>query len=80
MEFIFKPEKLTEDLSYEVCAAISKRAELASRKKFPALWEKTDALIRTKFRKKPFKKENSAESFMGYSLSEREFFSLFPAL
>ncbi len=44
MEFIFKPEKLTEDLSYQVSEAIAKRAELFSRKKLPGLWKKTDAL------------------------------------
>ena len=44
MEFVFKPEKLTENLSYEVSEAIAKRAEIFSRKKLPGLWEKTDKL------------------------------------
>ncbi|MBR3962309.1 MAG: YcxB family protein [Oscillospiraceae bacterium] len=44
MEFIFKPEKLTEDLFYQISEAVAKRTEIFSRKKFPGLWEKTDAL------------------------------------
>ncbi len=44
MEFIFKPEKLTEDLSYQISEAIAKRTEIFSRQKFPDLWEKTDRL------------------------------------
>ncbi len=44
MEFIFNPEKLSENLFYEVSEAIAKRTEIFSRKKFPGLWEKTDAL------------------------------------
>ena len=44
MEFVFKPEKLTENLFYEISESIAKRTEIFSRKKFPGLWEKTDAL------------------------------------
>lgn len=44
MEFIFKPEKLSENLFYEISEVIAKRTEIFSRKKFPGLWEKTDAL------------------------------------
>ena len=44
MEFVFKPEKLGENLSYEISEAIAKRTEIFSRKKLPGLWEKTDAL------------------------------------
>lgn len=44
MDFIFKPEKLTSELTSQAAEAIDKRAELASRKKYPGLWEKTDAL------------------------------------
>ena len=44
MEFLFKPEKLSEDLKYQVSETLAKRTELFSRKKFPGLWEKTDAL------------------------------------
>ena len=44
MEFVFKPEKLGENLSYEISETIAKRTEIFSRKKFPGLWEKTDAL------------------------------------
>ncbi len=44
MEFVFKPEKLTEDLSYQISEAIAKRTEIFSRKRFPGLWEKTDKL------------------------------------
>ena len=44
MEFVFKPEKLTEDLFYQISEAVAKRTEIFSRKKFPGLWEKTDTL------------------------------------
>lgn len=44
MDFIFKPEKLGENLSGEISEAIAKRTETFSRKKFPGLWEKTDKL------------------------------------
>ena len=44
MEFLFKPEKLSEDLKYQVSEAIAKRAEIFSRKRYPGLWEKTDRL------------------------------------
>ena len=42
MEFVFKPEKLGENLSYEISETVAKRTEFFSRKKFPGLWEKTD--------------------------------------
>ena len=44
MEFVFKPEKLGENLFYEISETIAKRTEIFSRKKLPGLWEKTDAL------------------------------------
>ena len=44
MEFVFKPEKLTENLFYEISEVIAKRTENFSRKKLPGLWEKTDVL------------------------------------
>ena len=44
MEFVFKPEKLGENLSYEISETIANRSEIFSRKKLPGLWEKTDAL------------------------------------
>ena len=44
MEFVFKPEKLTPELLEQISSALAKRAELASRKRFPNLWKKTDAL------------------------------------
>ena len=69
MEFVFKPEKLSEDLSYQISEAIAKRAELFSRKKLQGLWEKTDelnaknlskpALKRRKIFRKITEKENN---------------------
>ncbi|MBQ6877045.1 MAG: hypothetical protein IJO22_01415 [Oscillospiraceae bacterium] len=44
MEFVFKPEKLTDDILYQISEVFAKRAELFSRKKYPGLWEKTDRL------------------------------------
>ena len=64
MEFVFKPEKLTEDLSYQISEAIAKRTEIFSRKRFPGLWEKTDELNAKKLsepalkRRKIFRKIN----------------------
>ena len=80
MEFIFKPEKLTEDLSYEVSAAISKRAELASRKKFPALWEKTDALNAHKIPEETLQKRKFRRVLYGIFLIGAGIFLLIPGL
>ena len=44
MEFIFKPEKLTDDLSYQISECIAKRAENFSRAKYPGMWKKVDDL------------------------------------
>ena len=44
MEFIFKPEKCGPELVEQTAEVIGKRAELASRKKYPSLWGKVDSL------------------------------------
>lgn len=46
MEFIFRPEKLSDYYHDQVSEAIAKRTELFSRKKLPGIWEKTDELNR----------------------------------
>lgn len=44
MEFIFKPEKCGPELVEQTAEVIGKRAELASRKRYPSLWGKADSL------------------------------------
>ena len=55
MEFVFKPEKLSDDLKYQVSETIAKRTEIFSRKKLPGLWEKTDELNRKNLSEEGFK-------------------------
>ena len=40
MEFVFKPEKLTEELVDQVAEAVGKRTEIFSREKLPGMWKK----------------------------------------
>ena len=65
MEFLFKPEKLTEDLMYQVSEAIAKRAEIFSRKKFPGLWEKTDRLNEKKLPEEALLRRRRFRRFYG---------------
>ena len=65
MEFIFKPEKLTEDLFYQISEAVAKRTEIISRKKFPGLWKKTDALNAKNLSAPPLKRRVRLRRFYG---------------
>ena len=65
MEFLFKPEKLSEDLKYQVSEAISKRAEIFSRKRYPGLWEKTDRLNEKKLPEEALLKRRRFRRFYG---------------
>lgn len=65
MEFLFKPEKLSEDLKYQVSEAISKRAEIFSRKRYPGLWEKTDRLNEKKLPEEALIKRRRFRRFYG---------------
>lgn len=44
MEFVFKPEKCGPELVEQTAEVIAKRAEIASREKFPSLWGKVDSI------------------------------------
>ena len=68
MEFVFKPEKLTENLYYEISETIAKRTEIYSRKKLPGLWEKTDELNRKKLSEAGFKRRIRLRRFYGIIL------------
>lgn len=65
MEFIFRPEKLSDDLRYQVSEALAKRAELYSRKKLPGLWEKTDELNRKRLPEDALKRRRKFRRFYG---------------
>ena len=80
MEFVFKPEKLTENLSYEISEAIAKRTEIFSRKKLPGLWEKTDELNRKKLSEAGFKRRIRLRRFYGIILIALGIFLFVPGL
>ena len=65
MEFLFKPEKLSEELKYQVSEAISKRAEIFPRKRYPGLWEKTDRLNEKKLPEEALIKRRRFRKFYG---------------
>lgn len=65
MEFIFKPEKLTEDLFYQISEAVAKRTEIFSRKRYPGLWEKTDRLNEKKLPEEALLKRRRFRRFYG---------------
>ncbi|MBQ8595132.1 MAG: hypothetical protein IJ406_04150 [Oscillospiraceae bacterium] len=65
MEFLFKPEKLSEDLKYQVSETLAKRTELFSRKKFPGLWEKTDELNEKNLSTEALKRRRKFRRFYG---------------
>lgn len=65
MEFIFRPEKLSDDLRYQVSEALARRTELFSRKKFPGLWEKTDELNKKRLPEEALIKRRRFRRFYG---------------
>lgn len=80
MEFIFKPEKLSDDLRYQVSEAIAKREELFSRKKFPGLWEKTDELNRKRLPEESLIRRRKFRRFYGIICIALGFFLFVPGL
>lgn len=80
MEFIFKPEKLTENLSYEISEAIAKRAENFSRKKFPGLWKKTDELNKKNLSEEGFKRRIRLRRFYGIIMIALGIFLFVPGI
>ena len=80
MEFVFKPEKLTENLSYEISESIAKRTEVFSRKKLPGLWEKTDALNAKNLSEPAFKRRKIFRKINGAICIALGFFLFIPGL
>ena len=80
MEFVFKPEKLGENLSYEISETVAKRTEIFSRKKFPGLWEKTDELNRKNLSEAGFKRRIRLRRFYGIILIALGIFLFVPGL
>ena len=80
MEFVFKPEKLSEDLKYQVSETIAKRTENFSRKKLPGLWKKRMNSTEKTFRKKALKGASVCADFMESFLLLSEFSFLFREL
>lgn len=65
MEFVFKPEKLTENLFYEISEALAKCTEIFSRKKLPGLWKKTDELNAKNLSEPALKRRKNLRKFNG---------------
>ena len=80
MEFIFKPEKLTPDFAEQVSYALAKRTELASRKKFPGLWKKTDALNEKKMPEDVLRRRKIRRVIYGIFLITAGIFLFVPGL
>jgi hypothetical protein len=80
MEFVFKPEKLTEDLNYQISEAIAKRTEIYSRNKLPGLWKKTDELNRKNLYEACFKRRIRLRRFYGIVLIALGIFLFVPGI
>ncbi len=80
MEFIFKPEKLTPELTEQVAFAIGKRAELQSRKKHPGMWNKIDSLNRRKAPEEVLRRRKTRHVIYGIILIAVGFFLFVPGL
>lgn len=80
MEFIFKPEKLSENLFYEISEVIAKRAEIFSRRKLPGLWEKTDRLNEKRLPEKALIRRRKFRRFYGIICIALGFFLFVPGL
>ena len=80
MEFVFKPEKLTEDLNYQISEAIAKRTEIYSRNKLPGLWKKTDELNRKNLSEAGFKRRIRLRRFYGIVLIALGIFLFVPGI
>lgn len=80
MEFIFKPEKLSENLFYEISEVIAKRTEIFSRRKLPGLWEKTDRLNEKRLPEKALIRRRKFRRFYGIICIALGFFLFVPGL
>lgn len=80
MEFVFKPEKLTEDLSYQISEAIGKRSEIFSREKYPGMWKKVDKLNGKKAPEKVFRRRKIRQVIYGIILIALGIFLFVPGI
>ncbi|MBR3953302.1 MAG: hypothetical protein IKJ82_06840 [Oscillospiraceae bacterium] len=80
MEFIFKPEKLTPELTEQVADAIGKRAEIQSRGKYPKMWNKIDSLNERRMPDEVLRRRKARRVFYGIILIAAGFFLFVPGL
>lgn len=80
MDFIFKPEECTPELTGQVAAAIAKRAELTSREKYPTLWGKVDSLNKNKMPDDVLRKRKFRRVIYGIILLALGIFLFIPGL
>lgn len=80
MEFVFKPEKLSDDLVYEISECIAKRAENFSRAKFPKTWKKVDSLNEHKMPEEVLRRRKIRRVIYGIILIALGIFLFIPGL
>ena len=80
MEFVFKPEKLTEELVDQVAEAVGKRAEIFSREKLPGMWKKVDKLNEKKMPEEVLRHRKIRYVIYGIILIAVGFFLFIPGL
>ena len=80
MEFVFKPEKLTEELVDQVAEAVGKRTEIFSREKLPGMWKKVDKLNEKKMPEEVLRRRKIRYVIYGIILIAVGFFLFIPGL
>ena len=80
MELIFKPEKLSDDLVYQISECIAKRAENLSREKYPGIWKKVDSINGNKMPEDVLKRRKKRRRIYGIILLALGFFLFIPGI
>lgn len=80
MEFIFKPEKLSDDLVYQISECIAKRSENLSREKYPGIWKKVDSINGNKMPEDVLKRRKKRRRIYGIILLALGFFLFIPGI
>ena len=80
MEFVFKPEECTPELVEQTASAIAKRAEIASREKFPSLWGKVDSLNEKKMPEEVLRRRKFRRVLYGILLLAMGIFLFIPGI
>lgn len=80
MEFVFKPEKLSDDLIYQISECIAKRAENFSRTKYPGMWKKVDSLSEHKMPEDVLRRRKIRHTIYGVFLIAVGIFLFIPGL